>query len=381
VIQNTSFPLYRPLRGSVSSPEVSMIGGDIIEESITDCPMITPNPSGNPSTVEQRPLNAYQDWRTIIFGDPAMNANANHPPSLSTDFYAASRPSVSLPGVNDILNLPSPSSAFDRASLHHDRTWNYTPEPNNATPRNQNQQIPNPPSPPRSPSSSYTPISSISTCSSNTIRPSSNMQERYYFLVNRFYNTCLDASTSYIRTLRPIPRHRNSPSSHTRSNSARHHPYGLTQSHAPARAPRARQGYNIPGREATLMDNLSVISTHLWRKARSDGMAPHRAEADAVRAMRNLYAWGEILVRGLEEGVYGRQDEEMETESGLSSLGEEEGEVVRVGEAAKRLCEWLRDRRAWGVCERVLKELRKLEEQSEDGLAYSRCARWDGHFI
>jgi hypothetical protein len=99
----------------------------------------------------------------------------------------------------------------------------------------------------------------------------------------------------------------------------------------------------------------------MWRKARNDGMAPHRAEAEAVRVMRDLYSWGELMVKGLEEsgGLGFGEDEEMESLGGWS---EEESGAVRVGDAAKSLCRWLRNRRAWDTCEEVLEELRELEE-------------------
>ena len=56
-------------------------------------------------------------------------------------------------------------------------------------------------------------------------------------------------------------------------------------------------------------------------------MAPHRAEANAVRVMRDLYAWSEVVATGLEsEGI---------------DIGDEEGGDVgmKVGRAAKKLCQ------------------------------------------
>jgi hypothetical protein len=119
------------------------------------------------------------------------------------------------------------------------------------------------------------------------------------------------------------------------------------------------------------MDNISKICTHMWRKARSDGIAPHRAEAQTVRVMRNLYAWGELVVRAFEGGV-GEEDDEMDLPMDAKSerwsdLGE--SVAVRVGEAAENFCGCLKDRRAWNTCHDVVKELRDLEGEmgSEDG--------------
>ena len=117
------------------------------------------------------------------------------------------------------------------------------------------------------------------------------------------------------------------------------------------------------------MDNISAICTHMWRKARNDDMAPRRAEADAVRAMRDLYAWGEVIVRGLEDGGQGDVDMRSVDGCGLQGWSREEGwhreesEAVRVGEAAKRLCRWFGDWRKWETCEEVLEMLRGLEER------------------
>jgi hypothetical protein len=92
--------------------------------------------------------------------------------------------------------------------------------------------------------------------------------------------------------------------------------------------------------------------------------------------MRDLYAWGKVVARGLGEGGGLGDDVEMESLDGWSDL-EEESRAVRVGEAAKSLCRWFRDRRARGICEEVLGELRGLEEmevrrqgerESEDGV-------------
>jgi len=78
-------------------------------------------------------------------------------------------------------------------------------------------------------------------------------------------------------------------------------------------------------------------------------MAPHRAEQDAVGEMKELYAIGERVVKGLE-----------------GSVGDEEGEGIErwVGERASaagmKFCAWLRDGSAWSVCGGIEEELREL---------------------
>lgn len=92
-------------------------------------------------------------------------------------------------------------------------------------------------------------------------------------------------------------------------------------------------------------------------------MVPHQAEAEAVRVMRDLYAWGEVVVRGLEEGGVGAgidMDVEMESQSGWSEIGE--GKAARVGMAAKNLCRWLNDKQAANLCDDLTMELEALEE-------------------
>ena len=89
-------------------------------------------------------------------------------------------------------------------------------------------------------------------------------------------------------------------------------------------------------------------------------MAPRRAEADAAKHMRDLYEWGETLVRGLEGNCVSEEDSEK------TSLLEYEingcdVDVARFGEAAKRLCEWFRDEEAWRCCVEILDEIEDLD--------------------
>lgn len=128
------------------------------------------------------------------------------------------------------------------------------------------------------------------------------------------------------------------------------------------------------------MDNISTICTHLWRKARHDAIAPHRAEADAVREMRDLYAWAELVARAMDsDGLLSIDgisvDSESVSEYGTSGGGgaaaaESSGEMevpIRVGRAAKRICEWVGDEEAWDSCQSVCDELRQLDDMGRGG--------------
>lgn len=90
-------------------------------------------------------------------------------------------------------------------------------------------------------------------------------------------------------------------------------------------------------------------------------MAPHRSEADAVRAMRDLYAWGEIVVKAMESGMIYEDDDESEGRSTVTGL-DVDGDI-RIAQAAKRFCHWLGDRDAWEECEKLLGRLREREER------------------
>ncbi|PBP27147.1 hypothetical protein BUE80_DR001928 [Diplocarpon rosae] len=204
-------------------------------------------------------------------------------------------------------------------------------------------------------SSTRSVLSSIS--SDSTIRPPFSLAEERFFLLNTLYHTCMDATASYAASLLPASRHRHNQLPRHRHNQARFHPY------APLRGRRSRNSANN-ARPASLMDNISTISTHIWRKARCDDMAPHRAEADAVRGMRDLYAWSEVIARGLESKAIddGRAD-------GGGSEADEDAEDLgmRVGRAAKKLCQWLGDGQAWDECHGVTGELRDLSEREVPG--------------
>ncbi|KAF7877492.1 hypothetical protein EAF04_001169 [Stromatinia cepivora] len=172
---------------------------------------------------------------------------------------------------------------------------------------------------------------SISNASDSTIVPPISIPEQRYFLLNTLYQICLDATTTYIRAL-PNPSRTGLRYERSRSYSNRYHPY---------RGKGRERSYN-DDRSKTLMDNIEVISTFLWRKARRDEMAPHRAESDAVMDMTNLYKWGENLVDGMEERA-----------------GNEEARTA-VSHAAMALCGWLRVSEACTLCKEVEEELRDL---------------------
>ncbi|KAI9650171.1 hypothetical protein NHQ30_000184 [Ciborinia camelliae] len=185
---------------------------------------------------------------------------------------------------------------------------------------------------------------SLSNTSESTIVVPVSISEQRYSLLNSLYRTCLDATTTYIRAL-PQSSLAGLRSGSHHSHSTRYHPY-------PGRA--WERSYN-DDHSKTLMDNIEAISTFLWRKARRDEMAPHRAESDAVIDMNNLYRWGESLVNGMEERA---GDERARTE---------------VLHAAIAMCGWLGDPDACTLCREVggeLKDLMDLEtqrEENEDG--------------
>ncbi|PVH88219.1 hypothetical protein DL98DRAFT_365064, partial [Cadophora sp. DSE1049] len=188
-----------------------------------------------------------------------------------------------------------------------------------------------------------------SISSNSTLRPPFSIDEERYFRLNTLYHICMDATSTYINSLLPSTRHRHNQLPRHRNHGSRYHPY---PAHRSGRGP----GGAGNCRRHTLMNNIRDISTNMWRRARSDGMAPHRAEADAVQAMRDLYAWSVVVAQGMEsDGI---------------NLGQgEDGDDVRdaiaginVAHAAMRLCEWLGDERAWRGCDGILRELRDLLE-------------------
>ena len=88
-------------------------------------------------------------------------------------------------------------------------------------------------------------------------------------------------------------------------------------------------------------------------------MARHSAEADAVRRMRDLYAWGEIVVRSVEYGW----DYESEDDGGSTVTGVPEGGIDRICEAARWFCLGLSDQEAWNECDRLARAVEHLQMQ------------------
>ena len=248
-----------------------------------------------------------------------------------TAAYTAARPYTRL-SVNDFLNHP-PTSGTQAQTGHISTTANLSSGSNFDDPMV---------TPPNSSStSSETSFSSIS--SDSNLRPPFGLSEERYFRLNILYHICLDASSEYINNLLPSARHRHNQLPHHRNHGSRYHPY---LAHHSGRAPAGTTSW----RRRTLMDNIRDIATHMWRRARSDGIAPHRAEATAVQAMRDLYGWSMFIVQSMDN------DDVCNDITGVS-----------VARNAMELCIWLGDERAWRGCDVILRELRDLTKMEAMG--------------
>lgn len=202
-------------------------------------------------------------------------------------------------------------------------------------------------------SPSRTPPSTPGTSefSSSTFRSDSQHSqatERYHIVVDVYY-ICLDASSNYIRSLRATSQHR-------RNRNHRYSPYG---NHSPRESSPTDQ-FLI--RDPTLIGNISVISNHLWRRARHSIMAPHRAEADVLQVMCRLYAWGEIIIQAMESRKVCENDDEREAGSAATEV---EG-TIEAAEAAKDFCSWMGDDAASRGCDEALMRLRELEGEGRE---------------
>ena len=203
----------------------------------------------------------------------------------------------------------------------------------------------------------------ITISSTNTFHPTSSSSSSRISLIVDLYYTCRDATESYITTLRPVRSHTACSGYH------RHHPYSQN-----SRAEASACGV----RTRTLMDNISIICTHMWRRARSDVLAPHREEAGAVRDMRDLYAWGEIISRAFQSDDLEEGDMDWESARGSLCSGLGTNVWTKVGEAAKKLCEWLGDAEASDICEGVVNELKELKGLKEKDGGYSDLEDFGG---
>jgi hypothetical protein len=333
----------------MSSPEN---GGTQTNEDRTDEVMTAPAGfSRNPSMGQPVEEMGYPCSCPNALDSMASTANVFS--RLGTYAGRSPLPGYALPGFNELLNHQPSSQVHPnqgRSHIAHRGQYYNQPPPDH--------QAPNASALTRS---SLSNLSILSTISSNTIQAPLSIAERRSNLLVALYGICLQASAAYTRSFTwPVGRNRAQPPlGSRRPQGDRYHPYALARvSHCQSRSHRAHSG------ERALMDYISIISTHIWRKARSDLIAPHRAEAVAVREMRDLYTWGEFLVRGVED-----EDHVYDEEQSDSSYGAwmEEESTMMVGKVATRLCRWLGEREALRACQRVSMELLGLmREQAEE---------------
>lgn len=296
----------RPYEG----PQTSFkIGNDYIPfPPDEDWPMTTPTPSRIASQFVDEPFS-----RRLYSRQPLESHEC---PDCNIDFPGSS------PNLNEYTNPQiNENVPFVRSPTNH--------LPDFAPPRPSTDTDRMPESPMFSPNSSDSSLIS-SDSSTTTLQPSSPF-EHSYFLISTLYHTCLDASTTYIKL---------------RSRSHRQHRAQIVRYH-PYRSPPPLAA------TATLMGNISIICTHMWRKARKDAMAPHRAEAETVRIMGDLYKWGEVIATGVERDI-------VENEDGGDGSSVELN--ISIAEAAGLFCEWRGDERAVAECEGIGDELRALME-------------------
>ncbi|KAK0119146.1 hypothetical protein ONS95_008006 [Cadophora gregata] len=95
----------------------------------------------------------------------------------------------------------------------------------------------------------------------------------------------------------------------------------------------------------------------MWRRARSNVIAPQRAEADAVQAMRELYAWSVAVTQCRErDGITLGEGNTRDFITGIN-----------VADAAVSLCQWLGDEWACHRCDDILHDLMGLTETEAAG--------------
>jgi hypothetical protein len=338
----------------------------------TDDDTVDGNEDFEMASVGPRRPSELDDGAPLPAGQPSMEPGYicsctrenQETPSDPRPNYILIRDSARFPRLPSVTDLLNPGLALaETPGQGQSQNASYPSRPN---------------APPTNPDGIYQPSqlaaplisqasSLLSTTSSTLLLPRFSIPEQRYFLLNTLHHTCLAASSTYGHSLLPNPGRRRIQHEAPRhgDREGRYHPYSPPPGSRTSRARAERGGRRA--RDATLMDNISAICTHLWRKARDDGMAPHREEAEAVKSMRDLYKWGEIVVRGM-EGIENEESEEGSVLSGVGMRNENRSDGVMVGEAAKRLCGWFRDAQAWSVCEGVVGELRALVERERENV-------------
>lgn len=123
------------------------------------------------------------------------------------------------------------------------------------------------------------------------------------------------------------------------------------------------------------MDYISMISTHMWRKARGDLLAPRQAESVAVKDMNDLYAWGEFLALAVEDQRPRFDGDDLESEVGAWLDERRDMKIVGVAET---LCRWLGDQDALSACRGVSLELKELVKEQAGPRRVSADESLDG---
>lgn len=306
-----------------------------------DTQMTTPVPSRTTSQVQE------QELKRINLGENASCGCSNHQ-STNHDHSTPSAQigkELSQAGRPNVMALPSllnDSLAQSRADMisGRNRSWVLGSQPI----INKRVSI-----------STTTSYSMMSTCSSTICAPVDIVESRYY-LISTLYQTCLDASTSYIRKLPSKSHHR-------------HRWYLRYEPYSTATTSSFRNNYDriLVGKSPpTLMDNISTISTRLWKKARKNLMAPHYEEMTTVAKMSDLYAWSELIVKATESEGVQNSASDIENNAVLGVLEDGEYYMVKVCKAARSLCEWLVDQEAIGICAGVMAELNDLFQKDQD---------------
>lgn len=166
------------------------------------------------------------------------------------------------------------------------------------------------------------------------------------------YETCRESSASYLRELRSEYA--------VSSRRVRHHPYHRN----------LRPGRQAPSRgeekSKSLMENISKICSHFWRKARSHPSDPRKREASAIQKMQDFYAWGELVSRGNPSNRADNMSDDGESSTGSVSDSIETANLEDAAEAAITLCDAFYDTDAVLTCKGFVEELRVLGGRGAD---------------